>query len=158
MTVGEALFSFEGRMTRSDYWLKGVLPLLAVGILCRILDESGFGQAPAVLSAVVGAARGIVAVASLLSGFAVAVKRLHDRDHSAHFLWLLLVPIIGWLWVAVELWFLAGTAGPNRYGADPLRLSSDPMQPSLSGAGSWLRSCGGTPRGNRGPVGRCVGD
>src|SRR3954468_16502202 len=28
MTIGRALFSFDGRLSRADYWCKGILPLL----------------------------------------------------------------------------------------------------------------------------------
>ena len=28
MTIGQALFSFNGRLCRSDYWLKGFLPVM----------------------------------------------------------------------------------------------------------------------------------
>jgi uncharacterized membrane protein YhaH (DUF805 family) len=77
-------------------------------------------------------------------GLAVAIKRLHDRDKSAW--WLLLfylvpsiLPNIGGhagpaeivlaliglgisIWAFVEIGCLRGTAGPNRYGPDPLQL------------------------------------
>lgn len=115
MTVGEALFSYQGRMCRSDYWLKGFLPLLPVGILSNILMYGVGGDAQAISF--------IIGLASLWPGSALAVKRLHDRDHSAHFLWVMLIPFIGPIWFLVECWFLEGTTGPNRYGADPLRPS-----------------------------------
>jgi hypothetical protein len=31
-----------------------------------------------------------------------------------------LIPIIGWIWAIIELFFLRGTPGPNVYGPDPL--------------------------------------
>ncbi|MBV8291602.1 MAG: DUF805 domain-containing protein [Mycobacterium sp.] len=84
----------------------------------------------------------------LFAGLAVATKRLHDRDKSAWWLLLfylvpLILPTIAYytdrtgtgavevrfilvlaslsiiIWFLVELGFLRGTAGPNRYGADP---------------------------------------
>jgi uncharacterized membrane protein YhaH (DUF805 family) len=83
----------------------------------------------------------------------VSVKRLHDRDKSAWWLVLFyLVPgvvgslisieflrrmwlvasTLGWsfiviiAWAFVELACLRGTAGPNRYGPDPLGASAPP--------------------------------
>jgi uncharacterized membrane protein YhaH (DUF805 family) len=82
---------------------------------------------------------------SWVSAFAVGVKRLHDRDKSGW--WVLLFylapsvlgsiantseqPLAGFvlglasfvisIWALVELGFLRGTVGPNRYGPDPLQ-------------------------------------
>ena len=87
------------------------------------------------------AVAGIVFIAMIVSGVAVGIKRLHDRDKSGW--WLLafyLVPalldgvgrtmnspvIFGLaslavsIWAIVELGFLRGTTGPNQYGPDPL--------------------------------------
>jgi uncharacterized membrane protein YhaH (DUF805 family) len=91
------------------------------------------------------------AAAFLLAGwmsFALAAKRLHDRDKSA--CWILLFYVAPWalaavayyaqfaahawffaavipaviavgigIWGVVELSYLHGTVGPNRYGSDP---------------------------------------
>ena len=61
---------------------------------------------------------------------AVSVKRWHDRDRSGWWVLLNLVPVIGWLWALIDNGFLRGTAGPNRFGEDPLAparsLSSRP--------------------------------
>jgi uncharacterized membrane protein YhaH (DUF805 family) len=81
------------------------------------------------------------------ASLAVAIKRLHDRDKSAWWLLLFgLVPLILLniayhtgavevrlvlvlaslsiaIWFLLELGFLPGTAGPNRYGPDPLRIA-----------------------------------
>lgn len=75
--------------------------------------------------------------------FATSVKRLHDRDRSGWWMatllvaappfdqiieWLPDVPgfllaigiLVLWIWGSVELFFLKGSRGPNRFGADPL--------------------------------------
>ena len=44
------------------------------------------------------------------------VKRWHDRDKSVWWILLGAIPVIGWLWAWIELIFLEGTPGPNRYG------------------------------------------
>jgi uncharacterized membrane protein YhaH (DUF805 family) len=83
----------------------------------------------------------VVYIPMVVSGFMVGIKRLHDRDKSGW--WLLVFYVLpgvlnaigeslaaGWIfslasfaisiWALVELGFLRGTAGPNRYGPDPL--------------------------------------
>jgi len=76
--------------------------------------------------------------------FATSIKRLHDRNKSAWwmipffiipglfdqfddrlpdsypFLALGLAATTLWLWGVIEMCFLKGTTGPNRYGADPV--------------------------------------
>jgi uncharacterized membrane protein YhaH (DUF805 family) len=48
--------------------------------------------------------------------FAVSVRRLHDRNKSGWWVLLYFVPVIGQIWLFLELGVLAGTPGPNRYG------------------------------------------
>ena len=55
-------------------------------------------------------------------GLALAVKRCHDRDKSGWFLLIGFIPIIGGVWLLVELGFLDGTQGPNRFGPSPKGL------------------------------------
>ena len=50
---------------------------------------------------------------------ALGVKRCHDRDRSGWFMLVSLIPIVS-IWYLVEIGFLKGTDGPNRYGEDPL--------------------------------------
>jgi uncharacterized membrane protein YhaH (DUF805 family) len=45
----------------------------------------------------------------------VGVKRCHDRNRSGWFLLIGWLPIMN-LWLFIELGFLAGTVGPNRFG------------------------------------------
>jgi uncharacterized membrane protein YhaH (DUF805 family) len=86
-------------------------------------------------------------VITFIVWLAVSIKRLHDRDKSGAWLWLFAVGpwacvILGVpasmghglgvgtlfvlagfaisIWAFVELGCLAGTAGPNRFGPDPL--------------------------------------
>ena len=52
---------------------------------------------------------------------AVAAKRWHDRNKSALWILFTLIPIIGQIWALVELGFIRGTKGHNRFGPDPMR-------------------------------------
>lgn len=53
-------------------------------------------------------------LASLLPLKRLAVRRLHDADLSGGWLWLLLIPYIGWL-VVVGLLLLPGSPSLNRF-------------------------------------------
>jgi uncharacterized membrane protein YhaH (DUF805 family) len=46
----------------------------------------------------------------------IEIKRLHDRDKSGWWILLWFVPIIGAIWALIEIGFVAGTPGPNRFG------------------------------------------
>jgi uncharacterized membrane protein YhaH (DUF805 family) len=61
-------------------------------------------------------------VASLLflwPALAIQAKRWHDVDKSAWWILINLVPAVGGLVSLVFNGFIAGTPGPNRFGAPP---------------------------------------
>jgi uncharacterized membrane protein YhaH (DUF805 family) len=58
----------------------------------------------------------IFGLAILLPSLAVTVRRLHDQDKSGWWIFITFVPFIGGIWFLV-LMCLAGTPGPNRFGA-----------------------------------------
>jgi len=56
---------------------------------------------------------------------AVQAKRWHDRDKSAWWVLINLIPVIGFLWSIIENGFLQGTPGPNRFGVQPLSAANE---------------------------------
>ena len=60
----------------------------------------------------------------LWPAFAIQVKRWHDRDKSGWWVLINLIPIIGPLWALVEIGFLTGTEGSNRFGDNPLEQAT----------------------------------
>ena len=65
---------------------------------------------------------GIVVIfyfALLWSQIAVSIKRVHDRDWPWPFILLLFVPLLQF-WPMIEIMFLPGTVGGNRFGPDPV--------------------------------------
>jgi uncharacterized membrane protein YhaH (DUF805 family) len=147
------LFSFRGRINRAKYWLAILVyagAALLFGLVAGIVMT---GVRATAADALTGAGLTLVAIFILFlvggtwSGFAVAIKRLHDREKSG---WMLLlfwgVPgllnviarswaigggmvfavFIGLVSAAISIWgfveiaCLKGTAGPNDYGPDPL--------------------------------------
>lgn len=110
------LTSFEGRINRAKFWA-GVGVIIAAGILANLIDmllgfpigDTGFG--------IVGA---VVGLLSFYLAIALYAKRWHDRDKSGWWTLIILVPLLGPIWILVELGILEGTRGPNRFGPDPL--------------------------------------
>ena len=112
MDIPQLLFSFSGRINRQPYWLIGI----GVSVAGGAMSGAAATVLPDMLS-VVGMLG--VMIATIWIGLAMGVKRAHDRGRSGLFLLLFLVPILN-IWPIVELYFLPGTPGENKFGADPL--------------------------------------
>lgn len=60
-----------------------------------------------------------LSLALVLPSLAVALRRLHDLDRSGWWILISFVPIVGA--IVLLVWFCTkGTAGSNKFGADPL--------------------------------------
>jgi len=106
-------FSPEGRVNRKQFWLWLILPLTAIGILLALVDGATGDYDP---ETGIGLLSGIFALLSLIPSVIVYIKRFHDRDKSGWWVLIGLIPIIGAIWLLIELGFLQGTPGPNRFG------------------------------------------
>jgi uncharacterized membrane protein YhaH (DUF805 family) len=133
------LNSFHGRIGRQTFWIAMLAVIVANFLACYAAEYIG-GDRPSA----------IVDLVFTYPEFAVAVKRVHDRNLPV---WLLaiffaagalldLLTVLGWagtdevpsapalaiavpftivgLALLVELGFRRGTVGPNQYGPDPL--------------------------------------
>jgi uncharacterized membrane protein YhaH (DUF805 family) len=107
-------FNFSGRISRSSYWLGHELPMIGFVLFFAILDS---------LLKAHGLITEMFIVLLVWPGVATQVKRAHDRGHSGWFILLGLVPVVS-IWPAIELGFLRGDVGPNRFGRDPLETST----------------------------------
>lgn len=114
MSLGQVLFSFDGRINRREFWLKGILPLwvasLLVGAVSGLLDDLG------IILVVVWV------IPAIIASLAVLIKRWHDLGRSG--LWVLpgFIPILGALYSLVTLLILGicrGQAVDNQYGPPP---------------------------------------
>jgi uncharacterized membrane protein YhaH (DUF805 family) len=115
--------NFQGRLNRQPFWIATlVLWLVSMGV--TFVTSILFGSQSAVTTFV----QAVVALVLLIPSLAVAVKRYHDRDKSGWWILIVFIPIIGLVWYIVELGFLPGTPGPNRYGPDPLGAESYPVR------------------------------
>ena len=105
----------EGRVNRKQFWLWLVLPLTAIEILLALVDVKTGNYNPELS---VGLFSGIFALVALVPAIIVYIKRFHDRDKSGWWVLIGLIPIIGSIWLPIELGFLKGTPGPNRFGPE----------------------------------------
>lgn len=107
--------SLEGRIGRQSYWM-GILAMAVIGVAASLLDvmlgtmnERGYG----IIS-------GLAGLIMIYPAIVLYAKRWHDRNKSGWWSLIALVPIIGGIWMLIELGFLKGTAGPNRFGPEPV--------------------------------------
>jgi uncharacterized membrane protein YhaH (DUF805 family) len=149
---------FSGRSRRMEYWMFVVFQFLlgiAFWVLMMVVGGAALmgGGGPGALMAaggglmIVAALYGLVGLALIIPGIAVAVRRLHDTNRSG---WWLLAPLAGYCimfigtgmaasgssaggilamlggiaalvmaLVLIVFMFLEGTKGPNQYGPDP---------------------------------------
>jgi len=118
------IMSLSGRATRLEWWLAkigGVILSGFVGGLALCLAQrmglcEKYGAWVAI--AIVGA----VILVYLWMTFAVTIRRLHDRGRSGWFIlvyWLLSAIPFVWLAYLIDLGFMDGIMGPNKYGNDP---------------------------------------
>jgi len=104
----------SGRSARSEYWYWSLF-VISTSILAAIVDLLVF---PMWDIGPVGLVLGLV---TLLPDVAVSIRRLHDIDRSGWWLLIIftlvgIIPLI--IWACTK-----GTAGPNRFGEDPLAAS-----------------------------------
>ncbi len=135
-------FSFKGRIPRSTFWVKCLLPYYASVVVVVLLgtvignlasSASGAGLGEILVSLVLALVLLIAELALMIGGFwvflAASIKRSHDRGRSGWFALLFYIPIIN-IWPFIELGFLAGTEGENRFGPDSraqLAASTTPL-------------------------------
>ena len=109
--------TFSGRARRKEYWMFALFNLIFI-VAATILDNI-------LGTAIKGVGYGLFyilyALAVLIPGLAVSVRRLHDVGKSGWFLLISLIPIIGAIWLLV-LVCTDGQAGENQYGANPKEM------------------------------------
>ena len=115
------LFSFRGRVPRTTFWWSGIW-LWAAFIVLFVFFDATFGRASTL----------ILYPPFFWIAAALAAKRMRDRGKSPAWLLVALVPVIGPLWLFVDLSLLRGTPGENHYGPDPLMIDSDYLTVDIS--------------------------
>jgi len=108
-----SLFTTDGRISRSQWW---TVELVWLGVCVAL---GGLMELAFIIE--------VMAVIFFWGGgglaFIAQIKRWHDRGKPGNWCLISFIPVIGWLWVVIELGFLRGTEGPNGYGNDPTASS-----------------------------------
>ncbi len=122
-----ALFGFKGRLSRPGYWeVLASIVLIDVALLLGRMTVADGGAGTPLRQALLNATPWVIVIFTGWSLLAAAVKRFHDRDRSGLMIVVGLIPVIGWLWLLVDLFVLEGTEGRNRYGWPPHAAAPEP--------------------------------
>jgi uncharacterized membrane protein YhaH (DUF805 family) len=89
----------HGRATRSEYWWFELFQAIVVTIVTQ--GARAIGTNDAEISGFVVA--GVFVLATLAPHIAVAVRRLHDTNRSGWYIFIALVPLVGWLLLLIPL-------------------------------------------------------
>lgn len=134
MNFADLFFSFNGRINRGKFWL-GMVSLTVLGIICYLGIVAMFGE-PFIFAEpeqltngadlfTLGSGSSLIsyAVLSVIStflSFALMIKRCHDRGKSGWWSLIALIPLVGFIWLIIDLGVMEGDEGPNQYGPNPL--------------------------------------
>jgi uncharacterized membrane protein YhaH (DUF805 family) len=144
-SLGQFLFSPAGRTSRSQFWLRWFLPVVAIHIVLWIVIAIGAAADSTTVATTFFVIWIVFSLLTLWPSIAVQVKRIHDRNKTG---WLVLaywIPsglqtilfaagasdnwagtILNLITAGVGIWFfiefgcMRGTIGANQYGPDPV--------------------------------------
>jgi len=108
---------FDGRARRNEFWMFYLFSILiylatyAVVIIGAVMESSALSLIGMVLYV-------IAALALLIPGLAVTVRRLHDVNRSGWSYLFILIPLVGPIMLLVW-WCTEGNRFTNNYGPDP---------------------------------------
>ncbi|WP_147426612.1 DUF805 domain-containing protein [Trinickia fusca] len=107
ISLFSAFFLTRGRIGRSEWLTRLVIAALTCAAFGSLAGTT-FGE------------RGedLFAVLFIWCAVALAIRRLHDVGRPGTALFIVVVPILGPVWILIQL-FKRGLAHPNRFGTDP---------------------------------------
>lgn len=109
---------FSGRSRRKEYWmfvLFHIIFIIAAALLDNLLGLAFDGIGYGIIYI-------FYALATLIPGLAVTVRRLHDIGKSGWMILVSLIPIVGSIWLLV-LMATEGEASTNNYGPNPKQVA-----------------------------------
>ena len=110
-------FVIKGRASRSEYWFLQLLftPLaMYVGFWSDPVSAGTIDPPPLYILST------MIVILLFIPSITSQIRRFHDKDKSGWFIFINIVPLVGWLIVLVML-LDKGTPGKNRFGEYPLK-------------------------------------
>ena len=107
LPVSYLLFTNRGRIDRLTYWTASVFIWTSFYILFYLLNKVSYS------------ATWIIYPILFWALISSAIKRLHDTNKSAKWLWLILIPVFGPMLLIYFLGFSKGTLKQNNFGKVP---------------------------------------
>jgi len=102
-SFGQFYFSAKARISRKQYWLKGLLALYGIWLILYCIMLPFAISKNTVGTAVFGSLLAIYTLVIIWPGLAILIKRIHDRNKSG---WLILIPMIPGVLLAI-IWSVA---------------------------------------------------
>ena len=106
---------FSGRARRKEYWffvlfnaIFAIAAMILDNILGLAIEDAGYG--PFYI---------LYALATIVPGVAVSVRRLHDIGKSGWYILLAIIPCVGAI-ILLIFDLTPGDPGDNEYGPDPI--------------------------------------
>ncbi|WP_298358296.1 DUF805 domain-containing protein [Rhodoblastus sp.] len=126
---------FRGRIDRARWWAYMAINyavILIIYFFVRVAMHYIIPSHMALWSLIID----LLFILPLLSQVSIVIKRLHDRDRSGWLVmfwvawwflfplsaewpdlaWIFVASLVPWAWVLIEIGFLSGSQGENRYG------------------------------------------
>lgn len=93
-------FDFDGRSSRKEFWL-GILPnavimLILIGLTVYAL--SGFSEVINPFSITMLTLFSLFCIIEIVPSLSLIVRRMHDIGKSGKYLFVLFIPIVGFVW------------------------------------------------------------
>ena len=119
--------NFSGRASRSEYWYFTLFSVI-VNIGASLIDQ--------ILGIYIVA--GLAGIALIIPCLSMIWRRLHDVDKSGAWFFIIFTCVGA---IVLLVWYVTkGTAGPNRFGPDPLGSGEALPEPPTSDDGPTLEA------------------
>ena len=123
LTVLKKYAVFEGRAHRAEYWWFVLFNVIISVALNTIFGARGrVPEEPLAQATPLAIIPAIYGLGLLLPSLAVAVRRLHDTGRAGWWIFIGLIPLVGWI-VLIVFYVQDSDAGDNAYGANPKAAS-----------------------------------
>lgn len=131
---------FSGRARRKEYWMFQLVNIVIFVVLCAAAIPPLLAHHLSPLPLVLFAFMFVYALATIIPGIAVSVRRLHDINFSGWWILLAFVPSGGLILLVFHV--LDSTPGTNRYGPNPKAVGVSPYRGNYPPAASQAMAAG----------------